>query len=184
MKIRFLTLCLMVSIVACKSKPDTAVTQSPTVETAPVNVEPAPAIGAAEIEPEVDPAPRDENKTIVVKKREKGNTQASTVNNASGTNPVVDHSPKDHGTGNATASGGKSDGTSGNAAEAPATETTEKKKWSGTAKGAVIGGVTGAAAGAVINKKNRAVGAVVGGVIGAGTGAVIGKQAEKKEGGN
>jgi hypothetical protein len=184
MKIRFLTLCLMVSIVACKSKPETAVTQTPQMEASPVNVEPAPAIGAAEIEPEVDPAPRDENKTIVVKKREKGNTQASTVNNASGTNPVVDHSPKDNGTGNAPASGGTAEGASGNAAEAPATETTEKKKWSGTAKGAVIGGVTGAAAGAVINKKNRAVGAVVGGVIGAGTGAVIGKQAEKKEGGN
>jgi len=184
MKIRFLTVCLMASIVACKSKPETAVTQTPSVEAAPVNVEPAPVIGAAEIEPEVDPAPQDEKKTIVVKKREKENTQASTANKPSVVNPVVDNEPKDNGTGNATASGGTSEGTSGNTAEVPATETTEKKKWSGTAKGAVIGGVTGAAAGAVINKKNRAVGAVVGGVIGAGTGAVIGKQAEKKEGGN
>ena len=184
MKIRWLTLCLMVSVVACKSKPETAVTQTPPMEAAPVNVEPAPVIGAAEIEPEVDPAPQVEKKTIVVKQREKENTQTTTVNKTSGTSPVVENEPKDNGTGNATASGGTSEGTSGNTAEVPATETTEKKKWSGTAKGAVIGGVTGAAAGAVINKKNRAVGAVVGGVIGAGTGAVIGKQADKKEGGN
>lgn len=58
----------------------------------------------------------------------------------------------------------------------------EKKGWSKTAKGAVIGGVTGAAAGAILNKKNRAVGAVIGGVIGAGGGAVIGRQMDKKDG--
>jgi outer membrane protein with glycine zipper len=60
--------------------------------------------------------------------------------------------------------------------------TTEKKGWSKTAKGAVIGGVAGAAGGAVINKKNRAAGAVIGGVIGAGTGAVIGNEMDKKDG--
>ncbi|WP_066401211.1 glycine zipper domain-containing protein [Flavisolibacter tropicus] len=61
-------------------------------------------------------------------------------------------------------------------------KTEEKKGWSKTAKGAVIGGVTGAAAGAILNKKNRAVGAVIGGVIGAGGGAVIGRQMDKKDG--
>ena len=66
---------------------------------------------------------------------------------------------------------------SGNAAEAPA-----KKGWSKAAKGAVIGGATGAAAGAVINKKNRAVGAVIGGVLGAGGGYVIGRDMDKKDG--
>lgn len=60
--------------------------------------------------------------------------------------------------------------------------TTQKKGWSKTAKGAVIGGVTGAAGGAIINKKNRAAGAVIGGVIGAGTGAVIGNEMDKKDG--
>ena len=59
---------------------------------------------------------------------------------------------------------------------------TQKKGWSKTAKGAVIGGVAGAAGGAIINKKNRAAGAVIGGVIGAGTGAVIGNQKDKKDG--
>jgi hypothetical protein len=66
---------------------------------------------------------------------------------------------------------------SSNAAEAP-----EKKGWSKAAKGAVIGGATGAAAGAVINKKNRAVGAVIGGVVGAGAGVIIGRDMDKKDG--
>lgn len=60
--------------------------------------------------------------------------------------------------------------------------TTQKKGWSKTAKGAVIGGVVGATTGAVVNKKNRAAGAVIGGVIGAGTGAVIGNEMDKKDG--
>ena len=60
----------------------------------------------------------------------------------------------------------------------------EKKGWSKAAKGAVIGGVGGAAAGAVINKKNRAVGAVVGGVLGAGAGYGIGRSKDKKDGRN
>ena len=58
----------------------------------------------------------------------------------------------------------------------------ERKGWSKTAKGAVIGGVVGAGTGAVVNKKNRAVGAVVGGVVGAGTGAIIGNELDKKDG--
>ena len=60
--------------------------------------------------------------------------------------------------------------------------TTQKKGWSKTAKGAVVGGAVGATTGAVINKKNRAAGAVIGGVIGAGTGAVIGNEMDKKDG--
>ncbi|MES2849356.1 MAG: glycine zipper domain-containing protein [Bacteroidota bacterium] len=59
---------------------------------------------------------------------------------------------------------------------------TKKKGWSKAAKGAVIGGVTGAAAGAVINKKNRAAGAVIGGAVGAGVGYGIGRAKDKKDG--
>jgi hypothetical protein len=58
----------------------------------------------------------------------------------------------------------------------------EKKGWSKAAKGAVIGGVAGAAGGAVINKKNRVAGAVIGAVIGAGGGYVLGRQQDKKDG--
>lgn len=75
--------------------------------------------------------------------------------------------------------------TSGNdAASVPAGQTTateEKKGWSNKAKGAVIGGVVGAGAGAVINKKNPVLGAVIGGVIGAGSGYVIGGKMDKKD---
>ena len=67
---------------------------------------------------------------------------------------------------------------SGDVAQAPA----ERAKISKAAKGAVIGGVAGAAAGAVLNKKNRAVGAVIGGVIGAGGGYVLGRGMDKKDG--
>lgn len=59
---------------------------------------------------------------------------------------------------------------------------TKKEGWSKAAKGAVIGGVAGAAGGAVINKKNRVLGAVIGGVIGAAGGYGIGRTMDKKDG--
>jgi uncharacterized membrane protein YeaQ/YmgE (transglycosylase-associated protein family) len=46
----------------------------------------------------------------------------------------------------------------------------------------VIGGVAGAAGGAIINKQNRVVGAVIGGVVGAAGGYGIGRQMDKKDG--
>jgi hypothetical protein len=74
-------------------------------------------------------------------------------------------------------SGGSMSSSSSNTAQA-----SQKKGWSKAAKGAVIGGVGGAAAGAVINKKNRALGAVIGGVIGAAGGYGIGRGMDKKDG--
>lgn len=58
----------------------------------------------------------------------------------------------------------------------------QKKGWSKAAKGAVIGGVAGAAGGAIINKKNRVVGAVIGGVLGAAGGYGIGRGMDKNDG--
>lgn len=60
-------------------------------------------------------------------------------------------------------------------------QTTEKKPMSPQAKGAIIGGATGAVGGAIINKKNRAVGAAVGGVVGAGVGFGVGKVIDNKQ---
>ena len=57
----------------------------------------------------------------------------------------------------------------------------EKKGWSKKAKGAVIGAGTGAAAGAIINKKDRVLGGVVGGVVGGATGYGIGRHEDKKD---
>jgi hypothetical protein len=67
--------------------------------------------------------------------------------------------------------------------ESSQTAKVEKKKgWSQAAKGAVIGGIAGAAGGAILNKKNRVVGAVIGGVIGAAGGYGIGNGMDKKDG--
>ena len=59
---------------------------------------------------------------------------------------------------------------------------TVKKGWSRKAKGAVIGGGSGAILGAVINKNNRLVGGALGGALGAGIGYVIGNELDKKHG--
>jgi len=67
--------------------------------------------------------------------------------------------------------------------ESSETAKAEKKEgWSKAAKGAVIGGVAGAAGGAILNKKNRVAGAVIGGVIGAAGGYGIGRGMDKKDG--
>ena len=62
---------------------------------------------------------------------------------------------------------------------APAAEPAKKKGISNTAKGAIIGGVGGAVAGAVIGKNAK--GAVIGGVIGAAGGYILGKKKDKKQ---
>ncbi len=59
--------------------------------------------------------------------------------------------------------------------------TTKKKGWSSAAKGAVIGGVVGAGAGILIDKKD-ARGAIIGGVAGAGAGYAIGRANDRKTG--
>ena len=68
-----------------------------------------------------------------------------------------------------------------NGNDQPVATETKKKGWSNAAKGAVIGGVGGAVAGAVINGKNRGKGAIIGGVIGAAGGFILGKSKDKKQ---
>ena len=77
-----------------------------------------------------------------------------------------------------TASTGNGSGTNGTSE----TQAEKKEGWSKAAKGAVIGGVAGAAGGAVINKKNRVLGAVIGGVVGAAGGYGVGRTMDKKDG--
>lgn len=55
-----------------------------------------------------------------------------------------------------------------------------QEKWSSKAKGAVIGAGGGAAAGAVLHKKNRSKGAIIGGVVGSGIGYMYGRRKDKK----
>ncbi len=77
---------------------------------------------------------------------------------------------------------GKSEGGSMSTESGETAKAEKKEGWSKAAKGAVIGGVAGAAGGAVLNKKNRVLGAVIGGVIGAGGGYTIGRGMDKKDG--
>jgi len=50
-----------------------------------------------------------------------------------------------------------------------------------SAKGAVIGGASGAVAGAIISKK-KGKGALIGAAVGAAGGYIIGRQQDKKDG--
>lgn len=60
-------------------------------------------------------------------------------------------------------------------------ETPAKKGgWSNAAKGAVIGGASGAVLGAIVSK-NKAKGAIIGGVVGAAGGYLFGKSKDKKQ---
>ncbi len=70
-------------------------------------------------------------------------------------------------------------GTSDGPGDVPATAS-KKEGMSKSAKGAIIGGVAGAAAGAVISKKGK--GAIIGGVIGAAGGYILGRKQDKKDG--
>lgn len=74
--------------------------------------------------------------------------------------------------------GGSSSQGSGSTASAPAS--TQKKGISKAAKGAIIGGVGGAVAGAVIGKNAK--GAGIGAVVGAAGGYIIGRSKDRKDG--
>ncbi len=72
-------------------------------------------------------------------------------------------------------------GSMNSVAQYPA-KTSVKKGWSRKAKGAAIGGGSGAIIGALVNKNNRLVGGALGGALGAGLGYVIGNELDKKHG--
>jgi uncharacterized protein YcfJ len=65
--------------------------------------------------------------------------------------------------------------------QAAAAPVEHKRGWSSAAKGALIGGVAGAGAGALIDRKTGR-GAIVGAAAGAGAGYLIGRGKDKKDG--
>lgn len=81
--------------------------------------------------------------------------------------------PAGSGTGNTGTAG---TGTDGTGTTTPAT-VKKREGWSDAAKGATIGGVGGAAAGAIIGKGAK--GAIIGGVVGAAGGYIIGRKRDK-----
>jgi uncharacterized protein YcfJ len=60
------------------------------------------------------------------------------------------------------------------------TTTKTKTASSRKKKGAIIGGVAGAATGVAVSKNNSK-GAIIGGAVGAGTGYMLGRRADKKK---
>lgn len=101
------------------------------------------------------------------------------------TPPVVVETPTPVGTTTESSTQTAGTGTSGtgNGTGDVGTAPVEKKKntgWSQAAKGATIGGVGGAVAGAVIGKGAK--GAAIGGIIGAAGGYILGRKADKKSG--
>jgi hypothetical protein len=160
MRIQAIILGAIVFVSACNTKPGTndSKTDSATVSTDTTGLAAFQAMKAEnELGVKNDGSKEEEKSTTKTAKRTSSGTSSSSSssNDAKGT------------------STSQGTGTS---------QGTEKKGWSKTAKGAVIGGVVGAGTGAVVNKKNRAAGAVIGGVIGAGAGAVIGNDMDKKDG--
>ncbi len=98
------------------------------------------------------------------------------------TPPVVVETPEPVGNTNPS-TGTTGTGTTGTGSGDVGTAPAEKKKnegWSQAAKGATIGGVGGAVAGAVIGKGAK--GAAIGGIIGAAGGYILGRKQDKKSG--
>lgn len=110
------------------------------------------------------------------------------TNNLNGTAPAVaatttrrttsTPAPRRSTTTRRSSGGSGSSGSSGTVAQAPAPA---KKGWSKAAKGAAIGGASGAVIGAVVSKK-KGKGAIIGGILGAGGGYVIGRAKDKQDG--
>lgn len=140
---------------------DTAmVTQAAPQAAAPVTQYTAPAPRKA-----ATPTYKKPKRTVVTRSEEPDASVLNTPSTNSGSVPAE--------TGN-TGTGTAGTGTVDNTTTMP-----EKKEGiSKSAKGAVIGGVAGAAAGAIITKKGK--GAVIGGVIGAAGGYILGRKKIKQ----
>lgn len=164
MKIQAIILSALVFVAACNTKPgaDASRTDSATV---PADTTGLAAFQAMKAQNELGVKPEEAKQTE--------NASPKTVKKTSSSSSSSSTSSSNH-----EASGTSTHSSSGNSTA----QGTQKKGWSKTAKGAVIGGVVGAGTGAVVNKKNRGAGAVIGGVIGAGAGAVIGNDMDKKDG--
>lgn len=109
--------------------------------------------------------------------------KAKTIREAIPVEPVVTPVPQTQtqGSGTSDNTGTVSTGT-GTEMPTPTAEPVKKEKegWSKATKGAVIGGVGGAVAGAILSKK-KGKGAIIGGVIGAAGGYILGRKKDKAD---
>ena len=106
-------------------------------------------------------------------------TNTNTVPSPTPSNRVAPHhSARSHRTSRGYSNSGNTASTGGGTGT---TQPVRRRGWSKAAKGAVIGGVGGAVAGAIIDKKHGQ-GAVIGGVVGAAGGYIIGRGKDKRDG--
>lgn len=176
-----LTIVSLVAFSACSNKKETSQREmvlltdsmyksnlgSDTAAVVPLETpEPAAPVVAAPLVKIKKPAPRKTNKTY---NEPVNNNTPPVVNNS--TTPPAPSTTGTAGTGTEPASG---TGTT----TAPAPE--KKEGISKAAKGAIIGGVGGAVAGAVLSKKGK--GAIIGGVIGAAGGYILGRKKDRTDG--
>ncbi len=146
------------------SSSDTGMITRTTVVAPPVVVAPAPRE-----KQRVSPAPRATKIKPVVKNNQPSNNSNTTNNTTTAT------------TGNGTAPATTSTGNNKADTVAKAAPAVKKKEgWSDAAKGATIGGVGGAAAGAIIGRNGK--GAVIGGILGAAGGYILGRKKDRQSG--
>jgi hypothetical protein len=181
MKYILLSLAIIITMVACQSKPDTQ--DQTLIPITPVYNNSALSDTAMTdaMEPNfAESRPKRAVKQTVRTAVHRNVTPETTHQPPIQTPPVVTPVPTspDVNTVPSSTSGSDNAGT-GTTSTIP--QPVEKKGWSKAAKGAVIGGVTGAIGGAVLSKKKKGLGAVIGGVIGAAGGYAIGKGMDKKD---
>jgi hypothetical protein len=140
-------------------------------------------ISPAEIEKEEAPRvaqPRVINRTRTVYVDRTPRAPRQIIREADPVEPVVTNVPQTQpsaGTGTTQTPGVGTTSPDAGTANVP-TAKEEDKGWKNSTKGAVIGGVGGAIAGAVLSKK-KGKGAVIGGVIGAAGGYILGRKKDK-----
>ena len=164
MKVQAIILSALVFVAACNSKPGANASRNDSTSIS-ADTTGLAAFQAMKAENELGVKPEDS--------KENENSSPKAVRKTTSSGSTSSSSTSSHDANSTSKTGAGSTST---------TQGTQKKGWSKTAKGAVIGGVVGAGTGAVISKKHKGAGAVIGGVVGAGAGAIIGNDMDKKDG--
>ena len=179
MKRLFLPIAAIVILASCASKNDKLESNRQIVLTDTVNLQPGVANGDTAVVS--TPAPVPAAPQIIYIDRTPATVKRVTPKRtkAPATNPVAQVPTTTVPSTNSTGTG-----TTANVPAVPAPDVipaeNKKKGISDAAKGAAIGGIGGAAAGAVIGKNGK--GAVIGGVLGAAGGYILGRKKDRQSG--
>ena len=184
MKKILLSLSIISVFAACKSSQQKNETETPLLLAPTANYQNSALTDTAQAvikEAANAPKPRAIEKTTIIYRNTPIQSPASPKpvfdpEPAVSTTPATTEAKEPDASGTTAAEAGNTEASNKDAEEAQQ----EKKGISKAAKGAIIGGVGGAVAGAVIGKNGK--GAIIGGVIGAAGGYVLGRKQDKKDG--